>query len=192
MEFLGHVHQLQSGLLSYAYKRPAGHAAAGIHLLWRLYGWETLNFVTTLGAFLFAIGVLLFLVNIWRSLREGEKAGANPWDAPTLEWAVTSPPPPYNFAVIPEVASRHPLWESYLDDEGSGGSILNHGPLLDQGRETLGATALDGEPEVILKMPDDSFAPLVLALLLTGLCYCALKHSWGLDAVSLFARGAAC
>jgi cytochrome c oxidase subunit I len=148
------------------------------------YGWDTLNFVTTLGAFLFAIGVLLFVVNVSRSLRQGEKAGPNPWDAPTLEWAVASPPPPYNFTVIPTVASRHPLWEDRLGEEGSGRSRLEQGPLLDHGRETLGTTALDGEPDVILKMPDDSFAPIVMALLLTALCYSALRQSWWLCALS--------
>ena len=45
-------------------------------------------------------------------------AAANPWDAPTLEWAVSSPPPPYNFAVIPTVATRHPLWEDRLGERG--------------------------------------------------------------------------
>ena len=53
-------------------------------------------------------------VNVWNSLKHGAPAGDNPWDAPTLEWATSSPPPPYNFAVIPTVASRHPLWEDRL------------------------------------------------------------------------------
>ncbi|WP_333875144.1 cytochrome c oxidase subunit I [Methylobacter sp.] len=148
------------------------------------YGWDTLNFVTTIGAFLFAIGVLLFVANVALSLRRGEKSGPNPWDASTLEWAVASPPPPYNFAVIPTVASRHPLWESHLSEEGSDSSVLDRGPLLAQGRETMGVTVLDGEPDVILKMPPDSFAPLVMAVLLTALCYSALIHSGWLCALS--------
>ncbi|MGZ5015218.1 MAG: cytochrome c oxidase subunit I [Methylobacter sp.] len=149
------------------------------------YGWDTLNFATTIGAFLLALGVLLFLVNVALSLHQGEESGPNPWDAPTLEWAVASPPPPYNFAVIPTVASRHPLWESHLPEEGSG-SVFDRGPLLAQGRESLGTTALDGEPDVILKMPPDSFAPLLMALLLTALCYGALIHSGWLSALSVF------
>ena len=79
-------------------------------------GWDTLNLITTIGSFVFALGVLLFFVNVSKSRRSGAPAGANPWDAPTLEWAVPSPPPPYNFAVIPTVASRHPLWEDRLDE----------------------------------------------------------------------------
>ncbi|OIQ69299.1 cytochrome c oxidase subunit 1 [mine drainage metagenome] len=149
------------------------------------YGWDTLNLASSIGAFLFAIGVLLFLINVLRSLRQGEKAGPNPWDASTLEWSTPSPPQPYNFAVIPTLASRHPLWEDRLGEEDAGRSILDRGPLLDHGRETLGTTALDGEPDVILKMPEDSCAPIVMALLLTALCYCALIHSWWLCVVSV-------
>ncbi|MGZ5006714.1 MAG: cytochrome c oxidase subunit I [Methylobacter sp.] len=148
------------------------------------YGWDTLNFVTTIGAFLFALGVLLFVLNIVLSLRHGKQAGPNPWDASSLEWAVSSPPPPYNFTVVPKVASRYPLWESYLPEEGSG-SVIDQGPLLAQGRETLGTTALDGEPDIIFKMPSDSFAPLIMSLLLTALCYGALIHSGWLSALSL-------
>ena len=64
---------------------------------------------------MFAVGVLMFLVNVVRPAR-GAPAGPNPWDGPTLEWTIPSPPPPYNFAVIPTVASRHPLWEDQLDE----------------------------------------------------------------------------
>ena len=80
-------------------------------------GWSALNLIVSLGSFLFAIGVLLLLINIAVSLRRGRRAGPNPWDAPTLEWSVPSPPPPYNFAVIPTVASRHPLWEERLQQD---------------------------------------------------------------------------
>jgi hypothetical protein len=149
------------------------------------YGWDTLNYVTSIGAFLFAFGVLLFLINFLRSLRHGKPAGDNPWDAFTLEWATTSPPPPYNFAVIPTVASRHPLWEDRLDEAGVGRTVLDHGPLLDQGRETMGTTSLDADPDVILKMPEDSYTPLISALLLALLCYCALMHWWWLGVYSV-------
>ncbi|MBV9758225.1 MAG: cbb3-type cytochrome c oxidase subunit I, partial [Alphaproteobacteria bacterium] len=80
------------------------------------FGWHALNLIITVGAFLLALGILLFLVNVVVSLRRGGIAGPNPWDAPSLEWATPSPPPPYNFAVIPSVASRHPLWEKRLQE----------------------------------------------------------------------------
>ncbi|HZT17857.1 MAG TPA: cytochrome c oxidase subunit I, partial [Dongiaceae bacterium] len=93
-------------------------------------GWDSLNLVETIGAFILAAGILVLLVNVARSLRRGAIAGPNPWDAPTLEWAVPSPPPPYNFVVIPSVASRHPLWEARLS-EGAGQSIVERGLVLD-------------------------------------------------------------
>jgi heme/copper-type cytochrome/quinol oxidase subunit 1 len=54
-------------------------------------GWDTLNLITTVGAFLFAVGIGIFLVNVFISRHRGKPAGANPWDAPTLEWSVPSP-----------------------------------------------------------------------------------------------------
>ncbi|MBC7575277.1 MAG: cytochrome c oxidase subunit I, partial [Herminiimonas sp.] len=126
-------------------------------------GWSTVNLITTIGSFVFAIGILMFIVNVVWSLRRGVPAGANPWDAPTLEWSIPSPPPAYNFAVIPIIASRHPLWEDMLD-ESPQRSKLHEGLLLMQGRETIGTSALDALPDVILKMPGDSYAPFFLAL----------------------------
>ena len=126
-------------------------------------GWDALNLITSIGSFVFAAGVLLFFINVWKSLRVGATAGANPWDAPTLEWSVPSPPPPYNFAVIPTVASRHPLWEGRLKEEAAESSI-DRGMLLAEGKETIGTSAVDAAPDMVLEMPEDSFAPLMLAL----------------------------
>ncbi|MEJ2217891.1 MAG: cbb3-type cytochrome c oxidase subunit I [Gemmatimonadota bacterium] len=72
-------------------------------------GWGALNLVSTIGAFIVALSVLLFLVNIAWSLRRGAKAGDNPWQAWSLEWATTSPPPIHNFERVPPVTSRRPL-----------------------------------------------------------------------------------
>jgi len=74
-------------------------------------GLDTFNQIATLGAFFQAFAVLLLVINIVRSLRSGEPAGNDPWDAWTLEWTTTSPPPEYNFATPPEVRSRRPLWD---------------------------------------------------------------------------------
>ena len=72
-------------------------------------GWDWINLVTSAGSFLFAGGVLLFLINFFWSLKRGARRRRhNPWNAATLEWSVPSPAPDYNFAVIPIVASRHP------------------------------------------------------------------------------------
>ena len=74
-------------------------------------GWETLNFIVTIGAFIQAAAILLFVYNLVVSYWKGAKAGNDPWDAWTLEWSVSSPPPVYNFATIPVVRSRRPLWD---------------------------------------------------------------------------------
>ncbi len=66
-------------------------------------GWAALNFIETIGAFIMAPPTLLFVINIWESARHGAIAGDNPWNAWTLEWATSSPPPPYNFATLPPV-----------------------------------------------------------------------------------------
>lgn len=126
-------------------------------------GWTTVNMVTSIGSFVFATGILIFLVNVFISLKRGAPAAQNPWDAPTLEWSVPSPPPAYNFAVIPFIASRHPLWEDRLN-EGAERSSLDQGYLLMEGRETIGTTPLKAIPDIILKMPDDSYTPFFVGL----------------------------
>jgi cytochrome c oxidase subunit I len=133
-------------------------------------GWGWQNLWITIGAYVFALGVVLFIVNVIWSLLRGEEAGPNPWDGPTLEWATPSPPPPYNFAVIPTVASRHPLWEARLG-EGTGRSQLDRGPVLDEGRDTFGTTPLDAEPDEILRMPEDTMWPFFLSLSILVICY---------------------
>jgi cytochrome c oxidase subunit 1/cytochrome c oxidase subunit I+III len=147
-------------------------------------GWDTVNLVTTIGAYVFAVGMALFLVNLLWSLRRGRPAGDNPWDAPTLEWSTTSPPPAYNFAVLPRVASRHPLWESRLG-ESRNWSLIHQGPALDEARETLGVTPLDAVANEVLTMPEDSLYPLFLALSLLIASYGLLTSVWALAGVGL-------
>jgi cytochrome c oxidase subunit I+III len=144
-------------------------------------GWDTLNLITSVGSLVFAVGVLLFFINVLKSLKNGAPAGANPWDAPTLEWAVSSPPPPYNFAVIPTVASRHPLWEARLQDTHAVSSI-DRGMLLASGKETVATSALDAVPDMILEMPEDSFAPLLLTVGVSVLFVGLLLKTWAVIA----------
>jgi cytochrome c oxidase subunit I len=126
-----------------------------------------LNMLSTIGAFVFALGVLLFLINVIKSLGSGAAAGRNPWDAPTLEWTTTSPPPAYNFATIPQVSSRYPLWEDRLEENEERsvfGDGAQEGMLLDKGKETIGVSPIDAVPNVVLKMPGDSLLPFLLSV----------------------------
>jgi cytochrome c oxidase subunit I len=74
-------------------------------------GWEVWNLIVTIGAFVQALAILVFVGNLLYSMFKGQAAGNDPWDAWTLEWSTPSPPPEYNFASIPEVRSRRPLWD---------------------------------------------------------------------------------
>ena len=74
-------------------------------------GWEIWNAISSGGAFLQALGVAFFLAAVIAAFRRPADAGPDPWNAWTLEWSTSSPPPPYNFLTLPEVRSRRPLWD---------------------------------------------------------------------------------
>ena len=74
-------------------------------------GWNDLNFVSSIGGYVLAVSITVFVVNVVRSFRSGEVAGDDPWDAWTLEWATTSPPPPENFDSLPPIHGARPLWD---------------------------------------------------------------------------------
>jgi cytochrome c oxidase subunit 1 len=74
-------------------------------------GWETWNLISTIGVLFQIAAIVVFVGNLLWSLRKGKPAGNDPWDAWTLEWSTNSPPPEYNFARIPVVKSRRPLWD---------------------------------------------------------------------------------
>ena len=131
-------------------------------------GWDGFNFMATVGAFTLAIGVLLFLVNVVKSLRSGEVAGDNPWDAGTLEWATTSPPEPYNFAVIPRIYDRDPIWYSRSPDPHVQADLSDlekdRFGLLSRRRESPGTSLLDAEPLQRVVLPAPTIVPFLLSV----------------------------
>jgi cytochrome c oxidase subunit I+III len=121
-------------------------------------GWDSLNMISTIGAYILGGGVVLFVFNVFNSLRGGEPAGDNPWGGGSLEWATTSPPQPYNFASLPIVYSRYPLWDAPAE-----ASAYAFEENVER-RELLGTTALDAEPEMRVLLAGDSIIPFVLAV----------------------------
>jgi cytochrome c oxidase subunit 1 len=75
-------------------------------------GWTDLNLAATVGGFLIAASMLPFLWNVFVSVRNGKIAGDDPWEGNTLEWATSSPPPPYNFDRLPEIRSERPIFDA--------------------------------------------------------------------------------
>jgi len=138
-------------------------------------GWEGLNQVVSIGGFLIAFSTLVFLTNVIVSLvlKRGEVAGNDPWDARTLEWSISSPPPEYNFAEVPEVTSRDEFWHhKYTEDEE--GRLL---PLPSGGAygSKDDAPAHDGHG---IHLPSPSIYPLVMAFGLLPIGYAAVYQSW--------------
>jgi heme/copper-type cytochrome/quinol oxidase subunit 1 len=120
-------------------------------------GWGPQNLLATLGACVLAIGGMVFLYNVFSSLQRGPVAGDNPWDAGTLEWGTTSPPPPYNFEHQPVLTSRYFMWTPPEE------RVMVIGMRNDR-REVLATTSTDAEPQFRMVLPGDSIWPFLTAL----------------------------
>ena len=129
-------------------------------------GWGGYNLVSSIGAAVLTLGLLLVLANLAASLLRGPLAGPNPWDAPTLEWATSSPPPAFNFPVTPTVSSPYPNWDR-ADREVDARRLGEGALVLEEGHETPATTVLDARLDEVLEMPAESGWPVVLALCLT-------------------------
>jgi cytochrome c oxidase subunit 1/cytochrome c oxidase subunit I+III len=121
------------------------------------------NQLSTIGAFLLTVGLLIGLYDLLHAWRSGPRATDDPWGGDTLEWATASPPRPFNFARIPIVGGRHPLWQ----ESGVTESEL----VLADGHQALGTTPVDAAPLDVLDMPRASWSPLLFALGLMGASY---------------------
>jgi cytochrome c oxidase subunit I+III len=129
-------------------------------------GWASENLISTLGAFFLAGGLVLLAANLVASALHGAPAGADPFGGGTLEWTTTSPPPAYNFAVIPAVTSAYPAWDA--DDRAADGRRLERGQLVfERGHETTTSTPVDGLLDDVVAMPSESAWPVVLATVAT-------------------------
>jgi cytochrome c oxidase subunit 1 len=102
-------------------------------------GWEFWNLIETIGGFIIALSILVFMYNVYVTIKRGKRAGNDPWDGRTLEWTIPSPPPEYNFETIPTVRARDPFWhDKYVDPH-----------TTDPHRESAGRGAAEQAPVVI-------------------------------------------
>lgn len=143
-------------------------------------GWDLYNLMATVGAFMLAVGSLVFLWNLIATFRKPRSAVADPWDGRTLEWTIASPPPEYNFAELPEVHSEDSFWHDKYSETRDGKLML---------RERAPEPADDGKAEV--HMPSPSFWPMVVAVGLAVVAY-GVVYAWALvfAGALIFAIGA--
>jgi len=144
-------------------------------------GWEVGNLISSIGAFVLALGVLFTVIAFVRSQRSGAPAGNDPWDGETLEWASTSPPPAYNFAAIPTIRSKEPMWDQPELHEQEQKPAL--GLELAEGHQVLITSVLDAKPQAIAHMPHATPWPFALTMALLVLAYAILLDAWLLAGV---------
>jgi cytochrome c oxidase subunit 1 len=134
-------------------------------------GLEIPNLLSSIGGLVVALAVLLFVINMLLSLTRGTLAEPNPWGAPSLEWAAASPPAPYNFAHIPLVQSRAPLWDE------PGQHRVVHGLRVEE-RELLLTSVLDAVPETREPSAEPSPWPLITGLAVTVMFVSSIFSPW--------------
>lgn len=114
-------------------------------------GWSTENFLSSIGSYMLAVGIVFFVITLLESVFAGRKAGADPWgDGRTLEWTTPSPVPAYNFARLPLVRGRDPLW---MEKHSGNGKVQPASEELDHTRHGN-----------VVHMPSPSFAPAIVSL----------------------------
>jgi cytochrome c oxidase subunit I len=163
-------------------------------------GWDVWNLVSTIGSFIIAVSIAVFILNMWKN-RKPQEVPDDPWDARTLEWTIPSPPPEYNFKEIPLVTSRDELWHRKYAEDEHGRSVRREVPL---GQPKMEGTEVEpsgaegnaapdhvsgdaeageheghgDEHEEHIHMPSPSYWPLMTTIGLPILCYGMIYKTW--------------
>jgi cytochrome c oxidase subunit I+III len=145
-------------------------------------GWAGYNLAETIGAYLTLAGILALLGNLAVSLFRGAPAGPDPWHGPTLEWTTSSPPPEYDFAVVPTVTSAYPNWDR-ADREEDRRRLAAGTFVLESGHEQAAVTPVDARLSEIVRLPHESPWPVVLALALSLVFVMLLIGQYGVAGI---------
>jgi cytochrome c oxidase subunit I+III len=145
-------------------------------------GWTAYNLAETIGGYVTAAGILLLFGNLVASFFRGARAGPDPWHGPTLEWTISSPPPDYNFAVVPRVTSPYPNWD-VSDREEDRRHLGSRVLVLERGHEQPAVTPVDARFDEVVEMPHDSPWPIVLAFTLSLVFVMLVIHKYGIAGI---------
>src|SRR5690606_13357014 len=144
------------------------------------------NLISSIGGFVMAIGVATTLLDFIFHFRAGRKAPVNPWNADTLEWATATPPTSYNFFSLPEVTSRHPMWERPELPQTIAAGTHSLTQIEHGNRETWGSEAVSGKLRERIHLPGNSWLPFFSALTIAFMCIFLLsKIYWPALAAAL-------
>ena len=147
-------------------------------------GFDTLNLVSTIGAFTLAAGLAVFVFDVFRPRRRQAWSPRNPWNAGTLEWLAEMPSKPWGVRSIPEIDSRYPLWDqpNFVRDVDEGRFFL---PDAEEGlRETLVTSTVDARIEQCLRVGGPTWLTFWAAVFTAGVFIFATYHWWVATAVS--------
>ena len=141
-------------------------------------GFDLLNLVSSIGAFVLGVGIAIVLWDIVRPKGKQPFSEPNPWKAGTLEWLPGMPPMPWGVRSIPEIDSRYPLWDqpNFQRDVDQGRFYLPDAE--EEKRETLVTSAIDATPQQCLRLPGPSFIPLIAAVTLGGFFILGTFYLW--------------
>ncbi len=141
-------------------------------------GWDTLNLLSSIGSFIMASGIGMLIIDVLVHFRYGKKAKPNPYNADTLEWATQLPPSSYNFLSIPNIKTRHPMWDNPNISQAIKNGEYGLARIIGNRRELYGTDAITGKLKEVIHIPSHSWLPLITAAVLACLCISLLVRQY--------------